>query len=716
MTSMFKFNSSRKRVSPVLQTEATECGLACVAMISAYFDNNISLRELRLHYPVSLKGASLGSVMRVCKHVGLSTRPIRTEIEGLKHTRLPCILHWNFNHLVVLESITEDYASIVDPVGGARDCDMADFSKSFTGVALEVWPGSDFTQQEKPSDLSIRQIIGKVQGLRNSAFALFGLALVLEIFTSIAPYFLQLVIDAAILTGDRNTLALICGGFILILLLKDVLTGIRSWFLMYLGNQLNIQWKTNIFHHLMSLPIDYFEKRHAGDVASRFLSVDAIQKMLTTAFIESAIDGLMSFVVLVVLFLYSPQLAALVLLSCVFYVGVRTILNKYIWTAARDEVFYSAKQQSHLLETIRGIRTIKLLNKETQRVGAWLSFYGNQISAKVAVQKIEIFNRLSRLLIFDLQNIAIVWFGAALVIEGKYSLGVLMAFLSYKLLLESRVSAFVDNIYTIKNINLQCERLADILLTTPEKRATHQDPVKIVPKLEFRNVYFQYALFEEPVLRNISFSIEEAESVAIVGPSGCGKSTIAKVLLGIHNSTSGQIMIGESEVRFLGAERLRDLISAVLQDDVLFSGSIMDNISSFDDNIDFLWMDECARLANIRGDIVAMPMQYSTLIGDMGTVLSGGQKQRILIARAIYRKPRILIMDEATSHLDLENEKMVSAAIKSLRITRILIAHRKETILSADRVFVMSNGEIQHIFDKEAASKWIEAMAGEANF
>jgi len=336
----------------------------------------------------------------------------------------------------------------------------------------------------------------------------------------------------------------------------------------------------------------------------------------------------------------------------------------------------------------------------------------SQINAKIATQKIEIWLRAARVLIFDIQNVVVISWGATLVIDREYSVGALVAFLAYKLLYETRVTALIDNVFVIQNIRLQADRLSDIVLSKAEEATSEpaRDIDGLSATLQCVGVSFQYSLFERNVIDGMTFRVEEGESVALIGPSGCGKSTIFNVILGIYQGARGRILVGGEDIQSLGMEAVRRMIGTVLQDDILFGGSIAENISGFDTEANQEWIVKCAEMANIAEEIGAMPMKYFTLVGDMGAVLSGGQKQRILLARALYKRPKILLLDEATSHLDVSNEKGVNRAIQSLKITRLIIAHRPETVLSADRIMLMKSGRIDSILTPAQATELLRSI------
>jgi ATP-binding cassette subfamily B protein RaxB len=685
------------RLPLILQTEATECGLACIAMVAGFHGYRAELGALRRRFPVSLKGVTLATLMRVAGALGLMTRPLKLDLEQLSKLRLPCILHWEFNHFVVLKDVRASEVTLHDPSRGARSVPFDEFGKSFTGVALECWPGSEFKPEDTRRRVRLRDLMGQVSGLGRSLGQVLWLAAALELFTILTPIFQQWTVDQVIVSSNRDLLTTLALGFGLLLLAQQAVEAIRGWVLMYLGTVVNIQWRANVFTHLLNLPVGYFEKRHLGDVISRFGSIDTIQKTLTTSFLEAILDGAMTAITLVLMFIYSARLASIAVAAMSLY-G----LSRWMWfaplrRAREDQIVHAAKQESHFLETVRGIKVIKLFGRQEERRASWLTLLVEQINAELRTQKLTLLYHSLNGVLFGLENLLIVWCGALLVINGHFTVGLLIAFLAYKGQFDTRVASLIDKLIDVKMIALQGERLADIVFSEPEALLVHgQDPDRAVPAtLELKNIRFRYAEQEPYVLDGVSFRIGAGESVAIAGPSGGGKTTLLNLLLGIHTPSEGEVRIGGLKIEELGLESLRQMIGTVLQDDVLFAGSIADNISFFESGADQAWIEECARLASIHEDITLMPMGYNTLVGDMGTVLSGGQKQRVLLARALYKRPRILFLDEATSHLDLDREQAVNAAIQSLNITRVIVAHRPETIASADRVIALDSGRVQ---------------------
>lgn len=686
-----------RRLPLILQTEATECGLACLAMVAGYHGRHATLMELRRQFSVSLKGVTLKQLIQIADQMKLGTRAVRLELEDLSKLNLPCVLHWNLNHFVVLKVVNGQRLTLHDPAHGIRQLSLTEASKSFTGVALEVWPCSDFEKQEAKPQVKLMSMLGRVSGLYRALAQILFLALVLEVFSLISPFLLQWIIDNVLVTQDRDLLTTLIIGFGLLLLMQQLVSAIRAWVMMHTNTLLSVQWQANVFSHLLRLPIQYFEKRHLGDIVSRFGAIGAIQGTLTAAFFSTILDGLITIATLVLMIIYSPLLAAIAVTAMSLYTMVRWAWYQPLRRASEEQITHAARQESHFLETVRGMRTIKLFLRQSERRSTWLGLLVEQINAGVRTQKLQLIYTQLNGLIFGLENLLALGLGASMVMNNQFSVGVLMAFIAYKSQFVGRVASLVDHLFELHMLRLQGERLADIVMHPPEDNrctlsfaTSERCPVDI----DIKGVKYRYSDQESFVLDGIDLHIGQGESVAITGASGSGKSTLISLLLGIFPPTHGQIKIAGSELHHLGTEALRSKIGTVMQDDCLFAGSLADNIAFFEPKPDLKWAMECARKASIHTDIVAMPMGYNTLVGDMGTVLSGGQKQRVLLARALYKKPRILILDEATSHLDVKCEQQVNEGVRTLKITRIIVAHRPETIASADRVVILEAGRI----------------------
>jgi ATP-binding cassette, subfamily B, bacterial CvaB/MchF/RaxB len=682
----------------LLQTEAAECSLACLAMVASHHGFQTDLASLRQRFNLSLKGATMAHLVEFASRLNLATRALRLELHEMSQLKLPCILHWDLNHFVVLTKADAHGITIHDPAHGAQTLSYDQASPHFTGVALEVTSTPDFKPVQETRRVSLRALMGTVTGLKRSMVQILALCLVLELFAVISPLFTQWVVDNAIVSADRNLITTIAIGFLLIIVMRECVGALRSWVVNVMGVTLNFQWLANVYTHLLRLPVNFFEKRHLGDVVSRYNSVSTIQRTLTTSFIEAVLDGLMAIVALGMMLLYAPILAIVVVCAVGLYAGLRALYYAPMRRLSEEQIVHSAKQQSHFLESVRGVQSLKLFNREDDRRAGYLNLVVSTVNREVSLQRLSIAFRAGNGLIFGIEGVLILWLGAHLVLDKALSIGMLMAFIAYKDQFNGRIASLIDKMIEFKMLSLQGERLADIVLTEPERDdiVMATNTATAAPQaLEFKDLKFRYADTEPWVIQDMSLRIEPGEHVAIVGRSGCGKTTLLKLMLGLLDPVSGERRVGDQMMQQLGKRSWRSRIGVVMQDDQLFAGSIAQNIAFFDPSADQALVKEVAMQAAIHDEITQMPMAYQTLIGDMGTSLSGGQKQRILLARALYKQPQFLFLDEATSHLDVGRERQVTEAIKKLPITRITIAHRPETIASADRVIVIHEGRVQ---------------------
>nr|WP_284334345.1 peptidase domain-containing ABC transporter [Dyella flagellata] len=688
----------------IRQGEAAECGLACLAMLAGYHGYHIGLTALRRQFSLSLKGMDMARLIEMAESLQLAGRPLQLELDELNKLRAPCILHWDLDHFVVLRNITKTYLVIHDPAMGIRKLPLARVGKHFTGIALELSKGPAFQRKRPSPPISIRKLAGEIHGLGRSLAQIFALALVLEVAALLSPQFLQLVVDQVLADGDKDFLGLLGISFILLLLIQIGVSALRSWVVMWIGTHFNLSWTGNVFQHLMRLPQDYFIKRHLGDVVSRFGSVAAIQQTLTTQFVAVMLDGLMAGVTLAMLFIYSPPLALITLVAVVIYALLRVLYFSVYREANLSQIVVAAKQQSCFMEAVRGIQTIRLFNQGAKQTSRYLNATSDSLNTSIAVQRLGLLFGSLNGLTGGLQRIVVLWLGASLALKGQLTAGMLMAFVAYADQFAGRAANLVDYVIQFRMLGLQGERLADIVLTPPEPFAegTYVGPTPEA-SIRFDNVSFRYADGEPWVFDHCSFEIRRGESVAIVGPSGCGKSTLLRLLLGLLDPQSGTISVGGIDLRNLGKKAYRRMISSVMQDDQLFAGSIADNISFFDEGATPERIEKAALIAHLHQDIIEMPMGYHSLVGDMGSSLSGGQKQRLSIARALYRDASILVLDEATSHLDLDCEARICAELKQLNLTRVVVAHRPETIAGADRILVVCGQTV-----RDASSHYTE--------
>ena len=680
--------SGRGHLPVIRQTEAAECGLACLAMVAAYHGHRIDLNTLRRRYPVSLNGVTLRALIQVANQLDLASRPLRFEIEHLQQLRLPAILHWDMNHFVVLKSVTRKAITVHDPASGARSVALEEASRHLTGIALELSPAERFVRRDERSRLPLSVFWSQLSGSGHALVQVFALSAVLQILVLAAPFYMQITIDEVIARGDVDLLVVLALGFGLLMLVRVASTSMRSLVLLVIQNVLHFQLGARLFRHLIRLPASFFEKRHIGDILSRFTSLQPIRNLLAEGMIAAVIDGIMALLTMAMMFIYSPLLAVVAVGALLLYAVVRLALYRLLWLRTEATIQAGAQENSTFIETLRAIQSLKLFNRESERESQWLNRYADIVNANVRLGRAKIAFSTINDLIFGLEMIVTVYLAARLVLGNQLTVGMIFAFMAYKQHFIDKSVALVEKALEFRILGLHLERLSDIALTPCEKG--HDQPLSyarpIFGSIELRNVFFRYAETEPFVLEDVNLVVEAGEFVTIMGPSGGGKTTMMKLMLGLLEPTSGEILVDGIPLSTVGARNLREQVAAVMQDDQLLSGSIADNICFFDPDYDQAKLLQCARLAQIHDEVMAMPMTYNSLVGDMGSSLSGGQKQRVLLARALYREPRILFLDEGTAHLDVENEQLINESLCRLRMTRISVAHRPDMVGGADRI------------------------------
>lgn len=700
MSEQWSITGGRHRLPVIIQSEVAECGLASVAMVALYHGHRFEMGDLRRRVPISSKGATLQSLITIAEALKLETRALKLDVDQLDQLTLPCVLHWDMNHFVVLERVGRRVIVVHDPAVGKRHMAPKEFAKHFTGVALEMTPAADFQPVNVRQPLSLRALMGRIIGLRRGMAQLLGLGLALEVVAVAMPFQLQWIVDQALLAADRGLIAALSVGFGLLVLLQAGIAALRGWLIACLSTRLNFQWLGNVFAHLLKLPITYFEKRHLGTVQSYFGSITHIQHTLTTSFAQAVVDGVLVLGTAAMMSFYSLQLTAIASLAVLLYGVVRWLALRSLRDATAEEIVCDAKQHTHFLETVRGIQAVRLFGRDNERRMGWMNMLADQFNARLRIEKIGVVRQTANILIFGLENVLVIWLAGLAVLRTEFTLGMLFAFMAYKVQFSQRVSALTDKLFEFSMLRLHTERLADIVQTPPERDdvAAELDLSSVDASIELHGISFRYSPTEPEVLSEISLNIRAGECVAITGASGCGKTTLTKILLGLFEPSAGEVRLGGQPLRRIGVKNYRALIGTVMQDDTLYSGSIADNICFFDPQPDAARIEQCARLAAVHDEIIDMPMGYNSLVGDIGSGLSGGQKQRIYLARALYRRPRILVLDEATSHLDVFNERSINETIKAMNLTRIIVAHRPEAIDMADRVIVLEEGRVARDF------------------
>lgn len=685
----------KRRISPVIQSERAECGLACLTMIAAFHGHRLSLGDIRRRFPISQKGVTLSRVIDIAAALKLDSRAIKVPLSETRKIRLPAILHWDGDHFVVLSSVGRRWVGIFDPACGEARVSWEDFAERFSGIALELTPSLEFAPAYGEPNKRASTLLANIEGITSGTIQVILYALALEFCVLLAPLYVQWTLDKVLVSSDRELLTVLSLCFLFLVLFQAGMGAIRSWAVNWISVHLGVQWISTLFGHMTGLPLDFFEKRHVGDIVSRFGSIEAMQRTLSNQFVSAFIDGLMSIATMALLVYYNAYLAVMVALAVGSYALVRRILFRSLRRHTNSFIHYGAKQQSVLIETLRGIQAIKLANRQSVRRGLYVNALVDSTNSQIRLQYLDIIFKAANVSILGCGRVALIWLGATLVLNGMLTAGMMIAIIAYVDQLATRAAALIDKWNEFRMLGLHFERVDEIASERAEDLGESWPERKQGAfTIELENVWFRYAEGEPWILKDCSFSCRSGESVAISGSSGAGKTTLAKILLGLLEPTRGRVLLNGKDIRQVGIAAFREMVSAVMQDDQLFSGSIAENISFFDISADQDRIELSAKRAHIHDDILKMQMGYSTLVGDMGSSLSGGQKQRVLIARALYRDPSILILDEATSHLDVIKEQLVNQTVQEMCVARIIIAHRPETIASADRTLFMKDGRL----------------------
>ncbi len=690
------------RTRPMLQSEAAECGLTCVAMIAAHFGHRVNVGGLRRQFPTSMKGATLTQLISVASQLELAPRALRLELDEIADLKLPAILHWDLNHFVVLEKVSGKTATILDPASGRIAYSIESLGRHFTGVALELTPTAEFKPVDSLIRIRINDLWGKMLNYSGAMAQVLVLSLLLQVTALCLPFFMQLTIDEAIGQSNANLLALLVVGFVFVHLFSIVLRSLRAWVVLALGHSISFQLGGNVVRHLLRLPMQYFESRHVGDLMSRLRSVAPIQAILTQGIVNAVIDALLAVTTLVVMALIDMRLMMIVVVATLIYMIFRILIYPAIRRRTEDEIVAEAREDTYLMESMRAMRAIKLHAHETVRESGWRNRYVEIVNANYWASMYRIWTRLVESILSNGQLLLVVYIAALDVIADKMTIGMMLAFLSYRSSFMDSATALFDHAERWRLLSVHLERLSDIVAEKKEDILPAQLRLEAPapPSIIIEDLSFSYSPDDAPVLSNLSITIPAGSFVAIIGESGAGKTTLMRIMLGLLNPVGGRLLIDGQPLGPGNLSSWRARIGSVLQDDQLLSGTIADNISFFDDAASHEKIVAAAKLAHIDDTITAMPMGYQSLIGDMGAALSSGQRQRIILARALFRYPDVLFLDEGTANLDEGTERAIADVVKWLPFTRIIISHRPLLVERADMVFRLTGGRLELISDR----------------
>ena len=661
-------------------------------MIAGYFGKDEDLASLRRRFGASLKGTTLASLIGVGESLRFSARAVRCAPSELVRLQKPCILHWEFNHFVVLRKVTRRHLLVHDPSHGALRLSFDEADRKFTGVALELAPAKGFECCEPARQLRLADLLVMDRNFAASISAALLLAVVSELLLLAMPFYLQTVIDQVLMRGDRLLLNTLVAGFSVLAIFQLVASGMRQLTFQFLSQTTIFSLSSRMLRHLLHLPVSWFRTRRLGDIQQRMQSVASIQAFITQSAPALVVDTIFLLIVVVLMMAYAPMLTFIVAAVGMLYLLWRMLVFPTMLEQANKLVRAEAATQTHLLESLRAMQSIKMSAGEARRTTDWQNLFVRRINTQIRVGNVAVVDRSIHQVLFQGLHIGIVYLLAKQVQGGQMSIGAISAFIAYTGMFVTRAGGIINRVSEYRLLRVPLERLADIVFNEAElydRQAANSS--RLAGNVRASNMTFTYAGMEKPVFEGVSVEINRGEFIAIRGASGCGKSTLLRVLAGVEQSSLGTLYFDGKPAPDWPLAAVRRSIATVFHDDALVSGSIAENIALFDRERNERRMREAAEFAAIGGTIESLPMAWDTPIGDLGSALSTGQIQRILFARALYRRPSILLLDEFTSGLDEDTERRVINSLAHLTATRIVVTHSVAVLRAADRIFELSN-------------------------
>jgi ATP-binding cassette subfamily B protein RaxB len=522
------------------------------------------------------------------------------------------------------------------------------------------------------------------------------LSIILQLAALATPFFLQISIDTVFPSFDRDLLLMLALGFGGLAIINFMASWLRSLVLVTLNNGLSYQVTVNLFRHLMRLPLPWFEKRHVGDIVSRFGSTLPITQLLSQGMIAAFIDGVMALLTLTLMFVYSPLLGTVALVALLLYASLRAAFLQALRFRNIDAITTAATENTLFIESVRGISAIKSFGQEGNRQRIWQKAKADAINAQIKLGRLTAGFDAAAQLTLAIERVLFIYLAISLALDARLSIGMLFAFQSYKQQFLDAGVRLIEQAMNFSIVKVHLNRISDIALSRQKNEGvlSPASTPEFGSGLDLRNVRFRYSHADPEILKGINLSIKPGEIIGMAGPSGGGKTTLIKIMKGLADPTSGQVFLNGRSLNSYDPQKLSELIGYVAQDDALYAGTIAENISFFDSYADLEDIYAAAKLARIHDDIMAMPMQYESLVGDMGSTLSGGQKQRVCIARAIYRKPALLILDEGTANIDPMMEHALMKSLTELNIAILICSHQPSAISHASRLMLLMDGQL----------------------
>ncbi len=689
-----------KRFPLVEQAEEMDCGAACLAMICRHYGIPMTLGKLRELANVTTQGATLDSLARAGESLGFTTRGVQCTYEALLGFELPFIVHWEGYHYVVVYGVSKRQVWLADPAIGFRKLSVEEFERGWSGTCLVFTPTQNMVQLSVSRSPWVR-FVAYLRPYKKILAHLFMATFVIQVLGVVPPIIIQNILDGVIVHQNVNLLHLLIVGLIVSNLFSHLMSTIRAFLANFMVRNLDFAMMSQFFKHTMSLPFSFFAKRKTGDVFARFQENQTIRAFLTESTVTTVLNLLMVFIYFTIMFLYNVKLTLLLIAFVIPIVALTVLVTPKVKNYAREVFAQATDAKSYLMEALGGVETIKGMGIERPVRLKWEKKYAKALETQYRAQAFNILVGLGSQLLNAATTIAILWVGASLVLAHEMTIGQLIAFNALMGSVLAPLMGLVGLWSLLNDAGVAMERLGDVLDMEPEQKPQDLPSRVVLPDLQgdisLNGVYFRYGGNDTPyVLENISFDIKPGELIAIVGRSGSGKTTLAKMLVGFYPPTEGKLTVDGYDIGAIDKEYYRAQVGYVMQSNLLFSGTIAENIASGDESPDRRRIEEVAKMADAHAFITKMPLGYEQIVGERGVGLSGGQIQRLCIARALYHDPRLLVFDEATSALDTQSESNILANMQEILRgrTAVIIAHRLSTIMRADKILVLYDGAI----------------------